>query len=268
MKKKKKVIWIILLILAIFLFVQWLFIGWRYHFGPFKKMGEIRLAKKEGNAEVYDFSYIQSMENSPLKNKNVLFLGSSVTNGAAALYQSIPEYFGARMGCTYIKEAVDGTTLTDNGENSYIKRMIHNVDSNEKIDLLVCQLSTNDASKEMPLGEISSEETLEAFDTETVTGAIEYIICYAKQTWNCPVVFYTNARFESENYSAMVERLYQLADKWDIGILDLWSSDEFNHITDEERSLYMNDNIHPYKAGYRDWWGPEMERQFCDFWKE
>lgn len=269
MKRKKqsvgKKISIALSVLIVFLCGQWMYIGWRFQYGPFRGLGHMRLEKMEGNVEKYDFSHIQPMENSPLENKKVLFLGSSVTNGAAALYQSIPEYFGARMGCTFIKEAVDGTTLTDNGSDSYIQRLLNHVDADEKIDLLVCQLSTNDASKGLPLGEVSEKSVLEEFDTGTITGAMEYIICYAEQTWGCPVVFYTNARFESEDYQEMVERLYQLADKWEIGILDLWSDDGFNQITETERALYMKDNIHPYKAGYRDWWGPELERQLCDF---
>lgn len=212
---------ILLCAVAVFLLVQWMVIGWRYNFGPFKSLGRIRLAGMEGNAEQYDFSHIQVMENSPLKGENVLFLGSSVTNGAAALHQSIPEFFAARMGCSYIKEAVDGTTLVDSGKNSYIERMLAHVDPSARIDLLVCQLSTNDASKELPLGEIADGKELEDFDTATITGAIEYIICYAGKTWNCPVVFYTNARFDSENYQAMVDRLYQIQEKWGIGILDL-----------------------------------------------
>lgn len=27
----------------------------------------------------------------------------------------------------------------------------------------------------------------------------------------------------------------------------------------------MNDGIHPTKAGYRDWWGPEQERQLLEY---
>lgn len=262
---KRKKAFFVLGIVAVFLLIQWVFIGWRYNFGPFKVLGRLRLSKMEGNAEQYDFSHIEPRSESPLNGKHVLFLGSSVTNGAAALYQSIPEYISARLGCTSIKEAVDGTTLADNGKNSYIQRMKNKVASDAQIDLLICQLSTNDASKKMPLGEVSKGTDLEEFDTDTITGAIEYIICYAKQTWNCPVVFYTNARFENENYAVMVNRLYELEKKWGIGILDLWSSDEFNNITEEQRKLYMKDSIHPYKAGYRDWWGPELERQLCSF---
>lgn len=262
---KKKKVFLVLGIVAAFLLIQWLFIGWKYNFGPFKALGRLRISRMKGNSEKYDFSHLQPRSDSLLAGKNVLFLGSSVTNGAAALNQSIPEYISTRLGCTSIKEAVDGTTLTDIGKNSYIQRMKNRVAADAQIDLLICQLSTNDASKKMPLGEISEGTDLEEFDTGTVTGAMEYIICYAKQTWNCPVVFYTNARFESENYAAMVNRLYELEKKWGIGILDLWSSDGFNDITEEQRELYMKDSIHPYKAGYRDWWGPELERQLCSF---
>ena len=59
----------------------------------------------------------------------------------------------------------------------------------------------------------------------------------------------------------MVERLEQLQKKWDIDVLDLWSDEAFNNISDAERKRYMTDDIHPTRAGYREWWCPEMERQ-------
>lgn len=260
-KKKrnvKKIVVRVLIGVAAFLLAEWCFIGWKFNFGPFKALGEIRLKGMPGNSDDYDFSKIEPMENSPLHGKTVLFLGSSVTNGAAALHQSIPEYFAARMGCTAIKEAVDGTTLCDTGKSSYIQRMLNNVDPDQQIDLVVCQLSTNDASKGMPLGDFGD-------DTATITGAIEYIIRYAKETWHCPVVFYTNARYDSDAYPAMVSRLYEIAEKEDVGVLDLWSDDAFNSISEEQRALYMKDNIHPYKSGYRDWWGPELEKQLLAY---
>ncbi len=264
-KSKKKTVLIVSVGVIVFLLIQWLFIGWQFNFGPFKALGRIRIAGLAGNAEQYDFSHIEPMADSPLQGKTVLFLGSSVTNGEAALRQSIPEYFAARLGCSPIREAVDGTTLTDNGENSYVQRLLRNVDSAQKVDLLICQLSTNDASKEMPLGEIAVGKDLGELDTGTVTGAMEYIIAYAKETWNCPVVFYTNARYDSAPYAAMVARLHELEEKWGIGVLDLWSDEAFNNITESQRALYMKDNIHPVKAGYRDWWGPELERQLTEF---
>lgn len=94
---------------------------------------------------------------------------------------------------------------------------------------------------------------------------LEYIICYAQETWDCQVVFFTESRYDSEEYRAMVDQLLKLKDKWGIGVLDLWSSDTFNDISDEQRDVYMYDNIHPTKAGYRDWWGPEQERKLLAF---
>ena len=40
--------------------------------------------------------------------------------------------------------------------------------------------------------------------------------------------------------------------------------EEFNNISDEDRAVYMHDGIHPTRAGYRDWWGPEIEKQLLD----
>lgn len=258
---KKKIIRNALITVGVLLVAQSAFIGWRYSFGPLKKLGNIRLSGLAGNASAYSFDAIVAMENSPLAGKNVLFLGSSVTNGHSSLYSSIPEYIAARFGCNYTKEAVDGTTLVDNGASSYVQRLITKVDPADKYDLVVVQLSTNDASKNQPLGEIAKGD----YNTATITGAMEYIVNYVKGAWDCPVVFFTNAKFDSEPYAAMVKRLCELQSKYGIGVLNLWDNAQFNDITAEQRSIYMYDNIHPTKAGYRDWWGPELEQQLCAF---
>lgn len=218
-----------------------------------------------GNTDEYAFTGISVLDDNPLNGKNLCILGSSVVYGTASLGDAVGEYLAARFGCTLTKEAVSGTTLVDEGETSYIQRMLNNLDVDASFDLFICQLSTNDATQGKPLGEISEGKSLDAFDTATVTGAMEYVICYVQQTWNCPVVFFTGSHFESEAYDAMVDRLMALKEKWDIGVLDLWSDAEFNSISDETRALYMNDEIHPTRAGYRDWWGPEMERQLLEY---
>ena len=79
------------------------------------------------------------------------------------------------------------------------------------------------------------------------------------------MVFFTGSRYDSIAYEAMVERLTELKDKYDICVLDLWHSDTFNDLTEEQRKIYMVDNIHPSKAGYRDWWGPELEKQLLAY---
>ena len=267
MKMKKKKIHIILACIASFLLLQWLFIGYRYNFGPFKRLGDIRMAKIPGNSNSYGMDLIKPMEDSPLEGKEILFLGSSVTYGAASLREGIPEYFAIRLNAKVTKEAVSGTTLTDDSNSSYVHRLLTKVDSSKDYDLVVVQLSTNDASKDKTLGEISESMNIEDFNSKTVTGAMEYIIAYAKKTWNCPVVFYTNSRYDSKKYEALVQQLMALQEKWEIGVLDLWNDDTFNEITETERKLFMYDDIHPTKAGYREWWCPEMEQQLIEYLK-
>ena len=257
--------WIILGCVAAFLLLQWLFIGYRFSFGPFKSLGDIRMAKLPGNAESFGMNQLDAMETSPLKGKKILFLGSSVTYGAASLLEGIPEYFAVRLDAEVTKEAVSGTTLTDDSNSSYVRRLLTKVGPTTPYSLVVVQLSTNDASKNKPLGEVSDSLNKEDFDTKTVIGAIEYIIAYSRETWNCPVVFYTGSRYDNEAYAAMVERLMELQTKWGIGVLDLWHDDVFNTLSESDRTLYMYDPIHPTKAGYREWWCPEMERQLLNY---
>lgn len=126
-------------------------------------------------------------------------------------------------------------------------------------DAVVVQLSTNDATNNKPLGEINMSKEISDFDTKTVTGAMEYIIGYCQKTWNCPVIFYTGSYYESDAYAAMVQRLHELQEKWDIAVADLYTDEEFNDIDQKLYDLYMYDSIHPTKAGYLEWWTPAIE---------
>ena len=246
---------------ALLIFASLIFAGYRYRYGPFGSLGIKRMENLTGNAKEYGMSYVDRLNGSPLKDKRVLFLGSSVTLGYASLEEGIPEYFKYRFGCDVTKEAVSGTTLVDEDESSYVSRLKANVDHNASYDLAVVQLSTNDAGKGKTPGTVSDTKDTDSFDTKTIAGAIEYIIAYIRNTYGCPVLFYTNARFKSDSYQQMVDILYRIRDKWRVGVIDLWSDDGFNDIEDQERKLYMADPIHPTKAGYRDWWCPEIERQ-------
>ena len=230
----------------------------------FQKIMEA-LRAKPGNATAYDFDELQEIENSPLKGKKICVLGSSVAFGAGSFQLAIPEYFSRRLGVSFVKETVSGTTLATSLPNNYIERLLQNVNTEEAFSLFICQLSTNDATRKLPLGDICESCNRQDFNTETVTGAIEFIISYAKDTWHCPVVFFTGSYYASPEYQAMVERLKELQKKWEIGILNLFDDPEFNELSEEQRALYMNDPIHPTKAGYRDWWGPELEHQLLEY---
>lgn len=236
--------------------------GWKIGWGPFAKLHDYRQGALPGNSVPYDVENAGTVENSPLQGKTVLFLGSSVTYGAASLGVSFADFIAARNDCTMIKEAVSGTTLVDDKNNSYVSRL-KNVQA-DKVDLFVCQLSTNDASQKKALGKIGTARDLNEFDTSTVAGSLEYIVCYAQQKWKCPVVIYTNPQYDSEAYASMVVLLPLLEEKWGVSVIDLWNDTEFNAITAEQRELYMDDAIHPTKAGYLEWWTPVMEPVLYD----
>ena len=232
MKKKLKVILSIILIIVL---VAGGYVG--NMFGMFNK----------GNYGEYSLNNITMKEDSSIKDKTVIFLGSSVTFGYGSLGISFADYLEKTDGIIAVKEAVSGTTLVDVKSNSYVSRM-KTIDKNIQADAFVCQLSTNDATKEMPLGEISEGFDLNDFDTQSIAGAIEYIIAYAKETWDCPVVFYTQAKYDSEHYGKMVDLLLEIQKKWDITVIDLWNDEENNNITDEQKEIYLIDHIHPNQS--------------------
>ncbi|WP_207752960.1 SGNH/GDSL hydrolase family protein [Clostridium yunnanense] len=215
---------------------------------------------REGNSAKYSLENVQKLDNSPIANKNIIFLGSSVTLGKGSRDVSFVDYIEKKDSVSVTKEAVSGTTLVDKGKDSYIQRMKNKLDTKAKVDAFVCQLSTNDASQKQPLGKINTSMNLKDFDTSTITGAMEYIICYAKQNWNCKVIFYTETKYESKEYEAMVTRLLELQKKWNIGVIDMWNDNELNNINEKTRKLYMLDNVHPLKAGYLEWWTPYIEK--------
>ena len=181
-----------------------------------------------------------------LKDKTVLFLGSSVTYGSASGGVSFADMMAQELKFNCIKEAVSGTTLADLDETSYVARL-KRLDPHMPVDLLICQLSTNDASQNIPL--------------EKTEAAIRAILEYANATFACPVVFYTGTCFESENYEAMIRLLYSLQAEYNFSILDLFNDPEMRTVTLEDYARYMSDPIHPNLLGYRQWWTPK----FIDF---
>lgn len=216
----------------------------------------------KGNRSEYSVKNSDMIESS-LNGKTIIFLGSSVTYGYASMGESFADFLEKQDSVISIKEAKSGTTLVDDKNSSYVSRM-KNIDKNIKVDAFVCQLSTNDATKKKPLGVISDSFDIDSFDTHTVAGAIEYIIAYAKDVWNCPVIFYTGTEYDSDEYAEMVELLLNIQKKWDIGVIDLWNNESLKTVSDEEYELYMSDSIHPTRAGYRDWWLPVMREYLIE----
>lgn len=178
-----------------------------------------------------------------LHNKRVLFLGSSVTYGYRDTGISFADYMEKQCGLVMVKEAVPGTTLADIGDQSYVARL-ERMDTQQKFDLFICQLSTNDAALALP--------------TEQTEQAIREIIAYVRSTFACPIMFYTGTYFESDNYANLVTLLLCLQKELGFFVLDLWNDPEMRAISPEDYARYMADPIHPTLTGYEQWWTPKF----------
>lgn len=196
----------------------------------------------------------------PLSDEVIFFLGSSVTYGSATGGRSFVDLIDTDdNGISTVKSAISGTTLVNNGTSSYVARLQTEFQKYGTPDKLIVQLSTNDATQGQPMGTLGDSFDKDDFDQTTVIGAIEFIIAYARETWGCEVIFYTNCPYESDNYAAMVEALYEIHGKWGIGILDFYAC---NGISEPDcLATYMNDSIHPNIFGYR-YMADEMESYF------
>lgn len=185
------------------------------------------------------------------------FLGSSVTIGFANNAVSFADYMAQENDWICHKRAISGTTLVDTGTKSYVQRLEHDIPSNARIDHLICQLSTNDASQNKPLGALSDSESVDTLDRTTIYGALEYIAYYCKNVLNCELSFYTNPKYTNSLYSQMIDAVYAVADKWDLQVLDFYNYKNMEALSDATLRSYMSDDIHPNAAGYH-WMADEM----------
>ena len=76
-----------------------------------------------GNAAPYALRRQLPRDNSPLRGKTILCLGSSISSGFSSGGVSFLDYLARIDGCRIIQETVSATTLADRGYFSYLKRL-------------------------------------------------------------------------------------------------------------------------------------------------
>lgn len=235
--------------------------------------GVAALTLAPAGAEVavgYDYTVPEKEEidpSDPLSGKTILWIGSSVTYGAQSggHYSMVDAVEDLHSALVCEKYAISATTLVNTGEDSYVGRL-KRIPKSKTPDLIVVQLSTNDATTNKPFGEISESRELADFDDTTIAGAIETIIAYARDTFNCPVCFYTGTYCEKEHYDEMVQLLLEIQKKWDIGVIDMFNNPEMTAVYGTEQySTYMYDEVHPYRVGYVEWWTPVINAALTEY---
>ena len=218
----------------------------------------------------YDYAVPEAEEvdpDDPLSGKTILWVGSSVTYGAHAggHYSMVDAVRDLHPALTCEKYAISATTLVNGGEDSYVARL-KRVPKTKTPDLVVVQLSTNDATTNKPFGEIAEGTDPADFDDTTIAGAIETIIAYARDTFGCPVCFYTGTYCQKEHYDEMVQLLLEIQKKWDIGVIDMFNNPEMTAVYGTELyDSYMFDEVHPNRAGYVEWWTPVIDAALVEY---
>ncbi len=248
----------------------------------------------KANDDLFNVDNVKE-HNSPLKGKTFYWLGSSVTYGATSDGEAVPEYLAKSTGSFYKKDAVSGTTLftAGNSRTSYTYRLKNSkeFDPNANIDGFVCQISTNDALSNnlSHRGKITADDVIysENFDLSTTIGGIEFIINYVKETWDCPIYFYSGSFFQDSgssrvstnpsgtNYAKLIDEVKQVEEKYDklddfnVNVIDLFNDKTFNaKVSDTYYKWAMNDPVHPKKDGYRQWWTPYIESCLINYCTE
>ena len=184
-----------------------------------------------------------------LQDETVLFLGSSVTYGSLSGGVSFADYMARQCDIHMIKEAVPGTTLSDVDDQSYVARL-KRVERTLPVGLFICQLSTNDAARNLPLNKIEE--------------AIRFIYGFVDATWHCPQVFFTNTQFNypfASHYVSMMDLLQKLQKELSFAVLNLWNDSDMLSVNSKDYARYMADQVHPTGEGYEHWWTPK----FVDF---
>ena len=236
-----------------------------YHFNFLPSIGDMYLYPAGTEVAVgYNGGTVKTSEpadpSDPLSGLRIAWLGSSVTYGMQSGGYTMADEIAAKHPATEsYKYAISATTLVNDLPTSYVTRM-KEIDPDMPLDLFVVQLSTNDATNGKPLGTLTDSKDPSTFDDTTIIGAIESIIAYVKDTWDCPVVFYTGSYYDSDAYAAMVDTLLKIQQKWNIDVVDLWNNEEMTAIYNSELyHSYMGDEIHPVRKGYVEWWTPVFE---------
>ena len=200
-----------------------------------------------------------------LKNKNVVFLGDSITQGAGASCEekNYLMQFSKLTGANVFNYGIGGTRISKNRVPSaveiYDQTFVQRCENmRDDADVVVVFGGTNDFGHgDAPLG-LPTDNTEYSF-----YGALN--ILYRKLLKKYPnsvIVVLTPLHRESEDVTIneigipcsplknYVDAIRQVADKYSIPVLDLWAISGMSTRVQELNELYFVDGLHPNDLGH------------------
>ena len=178
-----------------------------------------------------------------MKEIKILALGSSITRGYGnhdvSFVEMLNDYKNENIKFIVHKEAINGTTLANRKEDSYLARL-RKLDLTllKSFDYVLVQLPTND------LHLLNNKFDLK--DERTTFGAILNIVKHVKENSNAKIIFYTCFMKENKKYEKMIEKLSEINDNL-FDAIDFYSNQEMKETNFKD---IMSDKIHPNEKGY------------------
>ena len=193
-----------------------------------------------------------------LKNKKIVFLGDSITQGTGASDKSLcyVNRFAAMTGANVVNHGIGGTRIARRKvphENPVFDQdfcgRYHKMD--DDADIVVVFGGTNDYGHgDAPLGHMWDR------DVWSFYGACHVLFSglIAKYP-DKPIVIMTPMHRETElektpGLLAFVQAEREVAEFYSIPVLDLWSNLGICAQVPEQKELYFKDRVHPNDAGH------------------
>lgn len=227
---------------------------------------------KSGGIESEDLALLRklllvdSTEQSVLNGKTALYLGDSIAYGAND--NSLRRAWGGRIAERY---SMIGTNVANSGWtlSTYRNAIVTQLDNADaaNYDYIILHGGVNDVwvnASNVPIGTVDADNfTPGSFDCTTLAGALEDLVCTAKQKApNAKIGYIINFDI-SEKIGDMTGYYYiakMICEKWGIPYLDLYENTDFSSVFDQSR--YLADGVHPNSSGY------EILADFIANWME
>lgn len=194
----------------------------------------------------------------------VLFFGTDFTRGKKGDISFVDQLQEKKLIHAMKFCSDDDVTLTKRrNDNNYID-MLTSLPVDEYMPAYVMiEIPYGDIKRHSKIGEISDGAWCADFDTKTLIGAMEYIVIYCRDTWGCPVGFYTGYYPEDEDYQKLIDAMNIVAEKWKVDTIDFCNSPSIT-INDDNKKEYLASKHYPTAQGYKEFFTPMVEVFFVE----
>ena len=201
-------------------------------------------------------------------DKTALFLGDSISYGAADAGRAWAWRMSNSLGFTADNQSVNGWAISTSRQNRIINEL-ENV-KNNSYDYVIMEGGTNDAWDSAQVGTVSSSYDPKDFDITTFAGGLEELIYNVYQRFPGArfgfIITYKMPLATDKGNVAQMEPIanisIEICKKWKVDYLDLYHDDYVNNtLLQVDTTEYLRDTVHPSSAAY-DRLSPYIEQWF------